>query len=160
MSLENVFMNSEYTLKSFSGNLCRTTQIKSLEQDCRFEAVSDAQVLTESGILKLLDHGDSVMANVGDLEISQLIEADNATVTEPLLCANSANDLPRVEAGGTRQDNEQMDSAVRQYLKSIIWEVKRSRLFGGVIPCNLSGHIQQLWTVNCLLCNFREPIVL
>ncbi|XP_071791524.1 uncharacterized protein [Asterias amurensis] len=123
--------------------------------------VSDAHVLTESGILKLLDHGDSVMANVGDGEISQLIEADNATLTEPLFCGNTENDLPpREETDDTRQNFEEMDFALRQYLKNIIWEVKRSRLFGGVIPCNLSGHIQQLWTVNCLLCNFREPVVI
>jgi hypothetical protein len=37
--------------------------------------------------------------------------------------------------------------------------IKENHLFDSAVPMSLAGSINQLWTVACLLANFKGPIV-
>jgi hypothetical protein len=37
--------------------------------------------------------------------------------------------------------------------------IKENHLFDSAVPMSLAGSINQLWTVACLIANFKGPIV-
>jgi hypothetical protein len=61
----------------------------------------------------------------------------------------------------SKQDIEETESiaSLRIHVERVIRRIKENHLFDSVIPMSMVGSINQLWTVACLLANFRGPIM-
>ena len=112
---------------------------------------SDKQITSESGILNILEPSDAVMVDKGFL-IQDLLEPLGCTlIIPPFLSANDQFDKQQV-----RKMNE--IARLRVHVERAIRRVKENHIFDKAIPLNLIGSINQIWTVCCLLTNFRGPL--
>ena len=58
---------------------------------------------------------------------------------------------------GTVQETQNI-AHVRIHVERAIHRIKEYHLFDKVMPLNMAGTINQLWTVACLLTNFKGPL--
>jgi hypothetical protein len=54
-------------------------------------------------------------------------------------------------------DNDDI-TAFRVHVERAIRRVKENRIFQGIMPLSILGSVNQIWTVCCLLSNFRKPL--
>ncbi|XP_048249289.1 uncharacterized protein LOC125371546 isoform X1 [Haliotis rufescens] len=122
------------------------TFISSLYEGC----ISDKEITKQSGLLSLLEVGDGVMADKGFL-IDDLLHSTGAHLIIPPFLSKS-NDYQF-----TRKDveNTQEISRLRIHVERAIRRVKEYHIFDGIIPLTIVGSVNQIWTVCCLLSNFR-----
>lgn len=119
-------------------------------------SISDRNITIQSGILDLLKSvppGKSVMADRG-FEIQDLLLQAGLILNIP----------PFKGASGVLSTGDvirtQQIARVRIHVERVIGQVKKTfRIFRGAIPMSLEGSINQMWTVCCLLTNFKGPIV-
>ncbi len=110
---------------------------------------------TLKGLLGIAPFGgknDSVMMDKGFL-ISDLLEKVPATCAIPPFLTSERKQFEENEVAATQNIDR-----VRIHVERAIRRVKESHLFDRVIQLNLAGTINQLWTVSCLLTNFRGPL--
>ena len=110
--------------------------------------ISDKEITRVSGILDLIEEGDSVMADKG-FEIADLLSIRKASLNIPPFL-NTSDQF-------TAEDVEETQSIaqVRIHVERAIRSIKEYHIFNTVLPLSLAGSINQIWTVACLLTNFQ-----
>lgn len=115
-------------------------------------SMSDVEITKLSGILDLLEPGDSIMADKGFV-LNKILEGTGIKVNTP----------PFLMSQGqfTKQDIEktQIIARLRIHVERHIGRVKEFHLFDKVIPLSMVGSINQLWTVANMLTLFRGPLI-
>ncbi|XP_038077625.1 uncharacterized protein LOC119745381 isoform X2 [Patiria miniata] len=113
--------------------------------------LSDKELTEQSGILKLLEKGDQVMFDTGFPIGDMLQEIGCTLVFLPYPRQETSGFVPEVTS---RPNVERL----RTHVEHVIRRVKEFHIFDGVIPFSLACSINQLWTVCCLLTNFKRPL--
>ncbi|KAK7095232.1 uncharacterized protein [Littorina saxatilis] len=113
---------------------------------------SDVQIVQDSGLLPLLDEGDSVMADKGFL-IAEVLRKQKVGLNIPPFRYNNGQFSP-VEI-----DSSVSISRLRVHVERAIRRVKVNRIFQLTVPLKSVGSINQVWTVACLLSNLCDPLV-
>ena len=113
--------------------------------------VSDKEITAKSGVLRLLEDGDNLMADRG-FDISDILPA-GVTLnippfkgSRPQLTAQEVEDTARI-------------AAVRIHVERAIGCVKNYHILDGVMPLSLQPLLNQIFFVCCLLANFQPFLV-
>lgn len=114
-------------------------------------SISDIEITKRSGILDLLEEGDQVMVDKGFPIQSVLDDKKCSLVMPPFLRCNDQFTKDQVT-------ETQKIARLRIHVERAIRRVKEYHIFDAVIPLTLSGSINQIWTICCLLTNFRGPL--
>lgn len=113
-------------------------------------SMSDRQVLRQSGITSLLGEDTAIMVDKGFL-VDDLVPGP---VYRPAFVSQRAQ-MPEVDVLQT-----QSIARLRVHVERMIRRVKENKLFDTTIPLSISGSINQLFTVACLLSNYQNgPLV-
>jgi hypothetical protein len=115
-------------------------------------SISDKQITKVSGFLDLLENGDLVMADKGFLIQDLLIEKNCSLVIPNFLAQNS-------QFTAAEAEENKVIANLRVHVERANRRFKEFHLFDSPIPLNLSGSVNQLWTVACLLTNFQGPLI-
>jgi hypothetical protein len=124
------------------------TSISSLYTGC----ISDVEITKLSGFLDLIEPGDDVMAATG-FTIRKLLAEKDVTLNIPPFHSSKGR-----FTGKEIQDTEQI-TCLRIDVERMNKRIKKNHLFDSAVPMSLAGSINQLWTVACLLTNFKGHIV-
>ena len=114
-------------------------------------SISDKSITSQSGILDLIEHGDAVMADKGFL-IEDLLLARNASLIIPPFLG------PKGQFSKEEVDKTHAIARLRIHIERAIRRVKEYHIFDSPIALSLAGSINQIWTVCCLLTNFKGPL--
>ncbi|XP_056313980.1 uncharacterized protein LOC130229290 [Danio aesculapii] len=114
-------------------------------------SISDKEITKESGILKLLEPGDELMADKGFLIRDLLADIDVSLVTPTFL--GPSGQLSKEEIAHTQEI-----ARLRIHVERAIRRIKEYHIFDGVLPLSLCGSVNQMWTVCALLTNFQGPL--
>ena len=114
--------------------------------------MSDVEITRVSGLLILLDPGDSVMADKGFVIRKDLEKIHCSLNIPPFLCENRQFDASEITETETI-------ARLRIHVERIMRRVKENRIFSSNIPLSLVGSVNQIWSVACMLVNFNNPIV-
>lgn len=116
-------------------------------------SISDKEITRCSGILDLLEPGDSIMADKG-FDIEEMLRGKNVKFNIPPFLKNqeqfSAQDVQTTKA----------IASLRIHVERAIRRIKEFHFFDSDIPLSMLGSINQLYTVACLLTNFQGPLIL
>ena len=123
--------------------------------------ISDKQIVERSGFLIILRQkvtsgeikkGDSVMANKGFHIPNDLKKLDLKLNVPPYL---------KDKVGFEEDDVIKMQTVARHriHVARAISKIRRFRIFHSIIPVTMSGSINQIWSVACLLSNFQNPVL-
>ncbi|KAK0147677.1 hypothetical protein N1851_012839 [Merluccius polli] len=112
-------------------------------------SISDRE-LTECGLLDVLEPGDGCMADKG-FTIEKLLADHGATLIIPPF---------KMTAQFTKEDalKTQAIALLRILVERAIRRVKEYRIWEHTLPLTLSGTVNQLWTVCCVMTNFQGPL--
>ena len=115
--------------------------------------ISDKEITRCSGILDLLEQGDSVMADKG-FDIDDLLRAKGVALNIP----------PFLKSQGyfTALDVQKTKTIARLriHVECAIRRIKEYHFFDTDVPLSTLGSVNQLYTVACLLTNFQGPLIL
>ncbi|ESO85527.1 hypothetical protein LOTGIDRAFT_107764 [Lottia gigantea] len=114
--------------------------------------VSDRQITEESGLLDMLDTGDSVMADKG-FTITDLLSKKGCSLNIPPFRGQSHQFS--VEDVHLTQEIAQL----RIHVERSIGRVKNFHIFDGVLPLSMSPIASKVFQVCCWLTNFDVPLV-
>ena len=118
-------------------------------------SISDRQLTMQSGFLEMLKsvpHGRSVMADKG-FDIQDLLVKHGLLLNIPPFKGSTALQFSDVQ-------KTQTIARVRIHVERVIGQVKRRyRILQSVIPLSTAGSIYQIWSVCCMLTNFRKKII-
>ncbi|KAK3107108.1 hypothetical protein FSP39_007303 [Pinctada imbricata] len=124
------------------------TFVSSLYTGC----MSDVEITKLSGLIDLMECGDSIMADKGFV-LNKVLEGTGISVNIP----------PFLHSNGqfTRKEVEQTQviAKLRIHIERHIRRVKEYHLFDNIIPLNMVGTINQLWTIANMLTLFKGPLV-
>ena len=113
-------------------------------------AIFQIKLTVESGILKLLEHGNSIMANRG------------FTIEDVLPPGVSLNVPPRLNETGQMTENErtttQRIASVHIHVERAIERIKNYKILH-FIPNNMHNSVNQIFFVCAVLTNFLPPLV-
>ena len=106
-----------------------------------------------TGILDLLEPGDSIMADRG-FEIQDLLVLKKASLNIPpfMRCKDQ---LDPDEDDETRQI-----ASVRIHVERAIESIKSFNILRQIIPNSMAEDINKIWKVCAILTNFKGPLVL
>jgi hypothetical protein len=115
-------------------------------------SISDKHITRISGILNLLEPGDGVMVDKG-FKIEDLLGEKDCSLVIPVFLEKKGQ--------FTEMENEQNDtiSNLRVHVERAIRRIRGYHIFDGILPLNLVGTINQIWTVCCILSNFQGPLI-
>lgn len=114
--------------------------------------ISDKEITEGSGFLDLpFDDNDSVMADKG-FTIQDLLPVGVSFNIPPFL--GSSSQMPAEDVVKT-----QNIASLRIHVERAIKKIKNFHIWDGVLPLNLFGVVNQMWTVCAHLCNVQEPII-
>ncbi|CAM4650610.1 unnamed protein product [Leuciscus chuanchicus] len=113
-------------------------------------SISDRELTERSGLLDLLEPGDGCMADKG-FTIEKLLADLGATLIIPPF---------KMTAQFTKEDalKTQAIARLRILVERAIRRVKEYRIWQHTVPLTLSGTVNQLWTVCCVMTNFQGPL--
>ena len=114
--------------------------------------MSDPEITRLSGLLDLLEPGDSVMADKGFL-VEKMLNEKDISLNIPAFLSNKGQFSPQ-----EINKNEEIAS-LRIHVERYIRRVKENHLFDCALPLTLAGSANQIWTVACILANFRGPLI-
>ena len=112
--------------------------------------ISDKRLVAESGLLKLLEVGDSIMADRGFI-IDDILPAGITLNVPPML--NETGQLTEDERTRTRRI-----ASVRIHVERAIERIKNYQILHDV-PNNMHNSINQIFFVCAMLTNFLPPLV-
>ena len=113
-------------------------------------SISDKELVTKSGLSKLLEPGDELMADKGFL-IQDSLTPIGCSVTMPPF--SSKTQFAKDELLKSTEIHN-----VRVHVERAIRRVKEFHYFDRVIPLTMAGSITQTWTVPCMITNFQGPL--
>lgn len=114
--------------------------------------ISDREIVERSGFLEqVFDVGDSVMADKG-LLIQDLFQPGVSLNMPPFL-----GDQVQFSANDTV--DTQSIASLRMHVERAINKIKNFHIWDKVIPINLFGTVNQMWSVCAFLCNLQNPII-
>ena len=116
-------------------------------------AISDKEITRCSGILDLVEAGDSVMADKG-FDIEDLLREKNVSLNLPPFLES------RSQFSAAEVQQTKMIAKVRIHVERAIRRIKEFHIFDSDVPLSTLGSINQLYTVVCLLTNFQGPLIL
>uniref|UniRef100_A0A6P7GV30 Uncharacterized protein LOC114346833 n=1 Tax=Diabrotica virgifera virgifera TaxID=50390 RepID=A0A6P7GV30_DIAVI len=125
---------------------------------CRSKAyggrISDSQITIESGIINLLEHGDTVLADKGFPEFQNVI--DNSGKKIMLVMPPFLKDKKEF----TKEETEKTygTARVRIHVERIMQRLRIYRILDK-IPEHLFSHIDKIIDVCCILVNLQPPII-
>ena len=114
-------------------------------------SISDKEITRRSGLLDLLEPGDSIMADRGfDIQ-------DDVT---PLgVCVNIP---PFLKGKAQFEASELVESrriaSLRIHVERAMEQIKNHHILDGTIPASLTNVAEQIFTVCCILTNFMPPL--
>ncbi|XP_030015473.1 uncharacterized protein LOC115436698 [Sphaeramia orbicularis] len=113
-------------------------------------SISDRELFSLSGIIPLLSPDMAVMVDEG-FQVDDLVPGK---LHRPAFCSNkeqmAAHDILETQS----------IARLRVHIERLVRRVKDNKLFDTVIPLSISGSINQLFTVACILCNYQNgPLV-
>ena len=111
---------------------------------------SDRELFTNSGLLDLLEPGDSVMADRG-FTIADLLDSKGVSLNIPP--SKVGDQLLETDLVTTRQI-----AALRIHVERAIGRIKNYRILHD-IPNNMNNIVDLVFFVCCFLCNFSAPLV-
>lgn len=115
--------------------------------------ISDKEITRCSGILDLLEPGDSVMADKG-FDIEDLLKDKGVELNIPPFLESqnqfSARDVQKTKT----------IASLRIHVERAIRRIKEFHFFDCDVPLSTIGTANQLYTVACLLTNFQGPLIL
>jgi len=113
---------------------------------------SDRQIVELSGIIDLLEEGDSVMADKG-FEIQDLIVKKKASLNIPpfMRCKDQLDP--------DEEDETREIAAVRIHVERAIERIKNYNILKQIIPNSMAEEFNKIWKVCALLTNFKGPLV-
>ncbi|XP_067664654.1 uncharacterized protein [Haliotis asinina] len=114
--------------------------------------MSDVEITKLSGILDLLEPGDSVMTDKGFTIASILSERGVGLNIPPFLYSSGQFTPSEVE-------ETQSIASLRIHVERLIRRVKENHLFDSTISLAELGSINQLWTVACITSSFQGPLI-
>ena len=114
--------------------------------------ISDKEITKRSGILSLLEEGDGVMADKGFI-IRQLLSEQKAKLVIPPFLTSERSQFEEAEVEDTQQI-----ARLRIHVERAIRHIEENHLLDRVLPLSLAGTINQIWTISCLLTNFKGPL--
>ena len=116
-------------------------------------SISDKEITRCSGILDLLEHGDSVMADKG-FNIDDLLKEKGVGLNIPPFLQSQAQ--------FSAQDVHETKTIakLRIHVEIAIRRIKEFHFFDSEEPLSSLGSVNQLYTVACLLTNFQGPLTL
>ena len=135
------------TLKALIG--ITPSGVISFVSDLYGGCISDRELFVKSGLLDLLEAGDSVMADRG-FTIADLLEMKGVTLNIPPMKVN--DQLSEKELITTRRI-----AALRIHVERAIGRIKNYKILND-IPNNMSGITDQIFFVCCMLCTFSPPL--
>ncbi|CAL9701495.1 unnamed protein product [Knipowitschia caucasica] len=113
-------------------------------------SISDKEIFRHSGIASLLTPEMEIMVDKGFL-VEELV---SGKVHRPAFLSKQAQ-ISEVDVLST-----QSIARLRVHVERLIRRVKENKLFDTVIPLSISGSINQIFTVACLLTNYQYgPLV-
>lgn len=114
--------------------------------------MSDVEITRLCGLLDLLEPGDDVMADKG-FTIKKLLAERDVTLNIPHFLSSKRQ--------FTVQEVEDIENIakLRIHIERMNRRIKENHIFDTPIPISLCGSINQLWTVACILAQFKGPIV-
>ena len=114
---------------------------------------SDRQIVVSSGIIDLLEGGDSVMADKG-FEIQDLLVPKKVSLNIPpfMRCKDQ---LDPDEEDETRQI-----ASVRIHVERAIEKIKNYKILKQIVPNSMAEDLNKIWKVCSILTNFKGPLVL
>lgn len=115
-------------------------------------AISDKEITRCSGILDLLENGDSVMADKG-FDVEDLLLRKGVQLNIPPFLKSQAQ--------FSSKDVQQTKTiaSLRIHVERAIRRIKEYHFFDSDVPLNALGSINQIYTVACLLTNFQGPLI-
>ena len=115
--------------------------------------ISDKEITRCSGILDLLEAGDSVMADKG-FDIGNMLQEYNVELNIPPFLENqgqfSTQDVQKTKT----------IASLRIHVERAIRRVKEYHFFDSDVPLSTLGSVNQLFSIACLLTNFQGPLIL
>lgn len=114
-------------------------------------SISDKEITKQSGIIELIELGDSVMADKGFL-IEDMLKTKGARLNIPPFLTQ------RDQFTKEEVEETQEIARLRIHVERAIRHVKEFHIFDSVLPISLAGSALQLWKVCCLLTLFRGPL--
>ena len=112
-------------------------------------SISDRELFEKSGLLDMLEAGDSVMADRG-FTIADLLDAKGVTLNMPPMKVN--NQLSEREMVTTRRI-----AALRIHVERAIGRIKNYKILNDIPNC-MSRNTDQIFFICCMLCNFSSPL--
>ena len=100
---------------------------------------------------QLLEDGDGVMADKG-FTIEDLLSPLNCSLNIPPFLSE------KVQFSKEDVERTQKIAKLRIHVERAIRRVKENHLFDAVIPLSLASSINQIWSVCCMLSNFKGPL--
>ncbi|XP_062598414.1 uncharacterized protein LOC134259831 [Saccostrea cucullata] len=113
--------------------------------------ISDKDVTQRSGILDLLEQGDDVMVDKGFL-IQDLLDSVGAHLIIPPFLGS------KVKFSKDEVSKTQQIARLRIHVERAIRRCKEYHIFDNVLPLSVAGTVNQIWSVCCLLTNFKEKL--
>lgn len=125
----------------------------SLVSDLAPGRISDKEITKDSGLYKMLDRGDSVMADRGFLIEDALSEVGVKLNIPPFMKGQSQL---TVEDEKLTRDIAKL----RIHVERVIRGVKEFRILKYIFPNSMSSKLDQIWKLCCILNNFtNEPLL-
>ena len=116
-------------------------------------SISDKEITRVSGVLDLLEPGDTVMADKG-FDIGDMLREKGIGLNLPPVLQSSSQ-FSALQVQETKQI-----AKLRIHVERAIRRIKEFHIFDSPIPLNLMGTINQIYTVICLLVNFQGPLIM
>ena len=116
-------------------------------------AISDKEITRCSGILDLLENGDSVMADKG-FDIEDLLRGRGACLNLPPFLQD------RRQFSETEVLNTKTIAKLRIHVERAIRRIKEYHFFDSDVPLSMLGSVNQIYTIICLLTNLQGPLIL
>ena len=115
-------------------------------------SISDREIVERSGILDLpFNEGDSVMADKGFTR-SDILPLGVSLNIPPFLGA--AAQMPSEDVVKAQEI-----ARLHIHVERAINKIKNFHIWDSVIPLNLFGVANQMWSVCAFLCNIQDPII-
>uniref|UniRef100_A0A2C9K5B8 DDE Tnp4 domain-containing protein n=1 Tax=Biomphalaria glabrata TaxID=6526 RepID=A0A2C9K5B8_BIOGL len=116
-------------------------------------SISDKEITLRSGILELLEEGDTVLADRGFTVLEPEFQKRKLSLFTPFFLKNKIQ-FPIDE----RSENKKVSSH-RCHVERAIGRIKNYKILDKTIPCSLKN-IEEIYFVCVFLCNFTENLLM